>query len=133
MIPIRFSTIARFAFAINKFGIALLLFFLLTGGCMSVGQPPILTEPLKEPSFNTPTPIKFNVRNPWNDQGISMIKGHIYKFDIKATNWYDGGDPDKAVSENGDGIPSSGDPWLGKNTKLYEQITEAHVFSTPLP
>ncbi|HAE43336.1 MAG TPA: hypothetical protein DCG34_10555 [Clostridiales bacterium] len=108
MTPIRFSTSARLVSAINKSGIALLLFlFLLTSGCVNVGQPPILTAPLKEPSFNAPTPIKFNARNPWNDQGVSMVKGHTYKFYIKATNWYDGGDPDKGVSEKGDGIPSS--------------------------
>lgn len=109
MTPSRFTTSVRLASAINKSGVALLLFlFLLTSGCVSVGQPPSLIAPLKEPSFNAPTPIKFNVRNPWNDQGVYMIKGHTYKFDVKkATNWYDGGDPDKAVNEEGDGIASS--------------------------
>lgn len=93
--------------------IILLVLILFISGCAPIGEPNSLVQPLREPPFSQPAKIEFDVMNPWNDNGVLLVEGHTYTFQVKASNWCDGADPTGSSCRQEKGIPSSlAEGWL---------------------
>jgi hypothetical protein len=110
---------------LSSFVFLFVVFFNL--GCASVGIPETELKPLTEPNVKVASKIEFDVKNPWNDQGIMIVAGHSYQFNVStpSPSWCDGENDTKAIHSKCSGIPSSLDKgWLETDTILSTILKE---------